>query len=440
MVEDQWSGYYQEFLDGSYDCVDRIVLNGYCALCHSPAGFRHWWRRLHDGSDEELDNAHLMRLAGRFSRRVRAYAKAHGIPVIDCSTEDDKHRIAEQHLEKNPAVQGLFLILVSRSVATVWEVKRSRAGVIQNLEARRPFINHYSFHLVDPDWGHVTIKMAGHPPFAAQIILNGHEYVACPARQAAIDFTKEGNCFTIISQPADLAKVAETLSDPGTVGRLSEVCERWIYSSCLCFALDLEEQQRSGFRYQYSVYQGEYSRNLVFHLGGQMEQIFQALIDRTRARLDVKHLKTIFGFKTRPPRRRQRKAPRFEVVVERPTYDLTIFQLHFGKLTRKAYTKGERVLRFEVILPNTYQPAVRSATGPLSENRRSTPRDTGELPEQLVLPGCLLRQRCNVGSTPPPFPGRQDSSRRRGYKQAQNTCGAGGSAGPDWLPEWIYSR
>jgi hypothetical protein len=25
---------------------------------------------------------------------------------------------------------------------------------------------------MDPDWGHLTIKMSGHPPFGAQVILN----------------------------------------------------------------------------------------------------------------------------------------------------------------------------------------------------------------------------------------------------------------------------
>jgi hypothetical protein len=28
----------------------------------------------------------------------------------------------------------------------------------------------------------MTIKMSGHPPFGAQVILNGHEYVATQAR------------------------------------------------------------------------------------------------------------------------------------------------------------------------------------------------------------------------------------------------------------------
>jgi hypothetical protein len=89
--------------------------------------------------------------------------------------------------------------------------------------------------------------MSGHPPFAAQVILNGHEYVAAQAQKAGIVFTKQGNCFTAVADPAGLAQVADTLSQEATVGRLSQVCDRWIYSACLCFGLDLQDQQRSGF-------------------------------------------------------------------------------------------------------------------------------------------------------------------------------------------------
>jgi len=151
-----------DLLTGSYDCVDRIVLNAYFSLGHSPGGFRVWWRRWHDDSDEQLDNAHLMRLAGRFARRVRASAQAHGIPVIDCKAGERKHQIAEAYLAEHQVRTGVFLILVSRSPATVWKVSRSTAGVICNLEKRREFVNHYSFHIMDPTWGHVTIKVSGH--------------------------------------------------------------------------------------------------------------------------------------------------------------------------------------------------------------------------------------------------------------------------------------
>jgi hypothetical protein len=35
--------------------------------------------------------------------------------------------------------------------------------------------------------------MSGHPPFGAQVILNGHEWVACQAQGAGIGFTKPGS-------------------------------------------------------------------------------------------------------------------------------------------------------------------------------------------------------------------------------------------------------
>ncbi len=349
-MTDGLSDRYQGLLAGSYDCVDRIILNGYYRMGHDPAGFRVWWRRL-TGSDETLDNSHLMRRAGRFSRRVRGYAKAHQIPVIDCGVGERKHNLAEEHLKTTTVKQGLFLILVGRAQARVWDV-----GKNYHIEAKKPmpYVNHYSFHILDPDWGHITIKISGHPPFPAQVMVNGHEYVACQGAKAGIHFTKEGNCFTNISDAAGLAKIADTLSEESTIGRLSQACERWIYSTCLCFGLDLEEQERSGFRYQYSNFQIEYSRNLLFEIGGQMEEVFQALIDRSRAPLGLKTIKTILGYKHRPQyRKRKGRSAEWEVTVERPTYDLTIFKLHCGRLTLKIYTKGERVLRIEAVAHDT---------------------------------------------------------------------------------------
>ena len=182
-MADELTERYRDLLDGCYDCVDRIVLNAYNTLCYSAGGFRHWWRQLMDGSDEQLDNAHLMRMAGRFSRRVRGFAKAHRIPVIDCRRGERKHDVAEEYLASHTVKRGLFLILVARAIAPVWDVRRSRTGGL-SLTKKTAFINHYSFHIWDPEWGHITIKMAGHPPFGAQVMLNGHEYVRMPSDQS----------------------------------------------------------------------------------------------------------------------------------------------------------------------------------------------------------------------------------------------------------------
>ena len=90
------------------------------------------------------------------------------------------------------------------------------------------------------------------------------------------------------------------MSQPAAIGRLGQACDRWIYTACLCFGLDLADQQASGFRYAYSVFQAEYSRNLIFASGARMDRVFGTIADRTRSRLDVPALRTLFGMKQRP--------------------------------------------------------------------------------------------------------------------------------------------
>ena len=348
---DDFSAYHEALLDGHYDCVDRIVLNGYFPLGQQGGGFRTWWRAL-TGSDETLDQAHLQRLAGRFSRRLHAWAKKQGIPLIHCATGTRKHELAEAYLPEDPSRGGLFLILVAKAPALVWEAKHSANGV-PHLQRKTPwpYVNHYHFHLIDPDWGHITIKMSGHPPFGVQIMLNGHEWVERQARRQTISASKEGNCFVGGSFQA-LDRLADTLCDEHVIGRLTEVCDRWVYSSCLCFALDLDEQRRSRFYYRYSAYQIEYSRNLLFTRGTTLDAVFQGLIDRTRRYLDVPKLRTLFGYKSRPHQRQGKKPLRLARVLDQPTYDLTVFKVHFGPLTLKLYDKGARVLRIEAIAHN----------------------------------------------------------------------------------------
>ena len=376
---DNLSQTYAKLLDGVYDCPDRIVLNAYFRAGHIPGGFRLWWRDLH-GSDENLDNEHLMRMAGRFSRRVRAYGQKHEIPIIDCKKGVRKHQIAQEYVPQDPQFTGLFLVLVARATAPAWHVQKTKAGRIQTLARKYPYVNHYYFHIIDPDWGHVTVRMSGHPPFGAQVILNGHEYVSCLARQQGTGFPKEGNCFTDIIGQADgcrqadasrcenaigplanggekpnLTQMTDTLCSQNMIGSLRQVCDRWLYTVCLHFGLPLEEQKKTRFQYDYSVFQVEVSRNLLFKRGCQLEQCFQGLIDRTRAHLDIKRLKTIFGKTHRPSwsQDKIKQPPREEIVIERPQYDLTIFKIHFGKLTVKLYSKGARVLRCEAIVHNT---------------------------------------------------------------------------------------
>ena len=62
------------------------------------------------------------------------------------------------------------MILVAKAPA---QVRRSASGTITDIEKKREYVSHYSFHIMDRAFGHLVIKMSGHPPFGAQVILNG---------------------------------------------------------------------------------------------------------------------------------------------------------------------------------------------------------------------------------------------------------------------------
>ncbi len=349
---------FDGLLDGSYDCVDRVVLRAYLQIGQAPAGFRTFWRRW-QGSDEGLDNTHLMRVAGRFARKVRGWAKREGVPLIYSRPGERNEDLAATHVPEGTG-EGVFAIIVGRAPGNVWDVEHTADGRIRSIKRKDPrsWVNHYAFHIRDREWGHVIIRFCPHPPFNALVILNGHEWVAIESARREIEFTKEDNCFTELwggSNARGLDLVAETLSSSeDSIGRLVQVSERWIYSAVLCFAMDIADQERTGFRYNYSVFQAEYSRNLLFRDGRQMDQVFSGLIDRIRGPLDIRKVKTLFGRRQRPRRQKgQPRAPAEEVALEKPVYDLTILRIHFGRVTLKIYTKGERVLRIEAMAHNT---------------------------------------------------------------------------------------
>jgi hypothetical protein len=219
-----------------------------------------------------------------------------------------------------------------------------------------------------------------------------------------------------------------------------QVCDRWIYSACLCFGLDLDEQARSGFRYGYSVYQAEYSRNLLFASGAQMEDLFERVCDRTRSRLDIPALRRLFGLYARPHHNRKSGPPAQEIVIEKPRYGLTWFRISFGLLQLKAYTKGEHVLRFEATVHNTKELRCRRGLDNFDQiitrlagmaGRFATTLDCADT---SFLPDGILDQ------LPPALPARRHPHRRHRPEQAPHPRRPGRSARPRRRPPRLHRR
>lgn len=147
---DPFSSYYDDLLQGSYDCIDRIVLNAYFPLGQTGGGFRTWWRRFMD--DEKLNNTQLMRFAGRFSRRIHAAAKSNHIPLIHCKPRERKHKIAESYIPTDPKFRGVFCILAGKAQAPLFEVRQFNNGSI-DIRRKKPYsyVNYYFFVTTQPN-------------------------------------------------------------------------------------------------------------------------------------------------------------------------------------------------------------------------------------------------------------------------------------------------
>lgn len=359
-ASDTFTSHYEEQIHWQYDCIDRIVLNGTFQLGQSPGGFRYWWRELY-GNDGNLTNPAIRTMTGDFARRIYAWSKKQGIPVLHAQKGERKHDLAEPYVRKAEAENrcGVFLIVSGLAPAPVWRVEHNASGVIKNLYREKPwpFVKHWHFHIMDKQWGHLIVRVSGYAPYGLQVILNGHEWVKRQLSSHRHSFETDGNFFASGDHRAIRYWCARLMSEKGA-GLLEEVASKWVYGSVLPFALSREDQQRTAFEYSWRIYQVEYSRNFLFHSGRVMEEIHNGLIDRNRVRLDVKEVKTIFGVRGRPHQRlRSANEPRGRrdtvfKTVRGLEHNLSVFKLQWAHSTLKIYDKGARLLRIEAVEHN----------------------------------------------------------------------------------------
>jgi len=90
---------------------------------------RQWWRRLMNSSGKHMDNAQPMRMAGRFSGRVRGYARS---TEFQSSTADVERQTRPRRrlLATHTVRRRLLLVLVGRAEVRSWDAPDARSGSI----------------------------------------------------------------------------------------------------------------------------------------------------------------------------------------------------------------------------------------------------------------------------------------------------------------------
>ena len=131
-------------------------------------------------------------MAGRFARWV----KGAGVPVVYSRSGERNEDLARAYVPDDPGYEGVFAVFVRRAPGNVWDVEHTADARIRRIrrikrKKPRPWVNHYAFHIMDRDWGHMIIRFWTHQPFNALVILNGHQGVAKEAERRRLAFTKQ---------------------------------------------------------------------------------------------------------------------------------------------------------------------------------------------------------------------------------------------------------
>jgi hypothetical protein len=122
-------------------------------------------------------------------------------------------------------------------------------GALVNLAKKNGFVKHYSSHVMGPERGHLVVKMSGHPPFSAQVILKATTTSRTRPPQLAPALRRRATASLGWTTQHAWRAAPEALSRPAAIGRLPQVCQHWIYSSVLCRALTTAEQAEARCRY-----------------------------------------------------------------------------------------------------------------------------------------------------------------------------------------------
>lgn len=336
---------YRDHLELSYNSIDRIYLRGYVSLLQTCGGFRCWAEQLRP--NEPVSQSWINSLVRRFHVNVKRFAEEHAIPMVQAQHGMRKHLIADEHRAKFTKGEGVYLIIRGSEKAKVFisqEPKCSTTSNHRNLEQRLGFVTHYTFFIVDAQWGPISVVISSHPPFNVKIFLNAHHWVEKQAAAKKLITAMQTNAFLGTSSPERLQQIIDRLSERD----IRRVVDRWVYR--VLPILTKKERYQTGFRYDWCVAQIEYSHNLVFRPAFPLGQLFQRHIDLNRRMLSPQSIATVFG-----KRKNARGTEKTSLAVYQQYQTRTVLKVRHFSSVIKQYNKHERILRTECVCNDPYR-------------------------------------------------------------------------------------
>jgi len=386
----------------AYTAWDRIVLNGYLDRLQRPENIVHFFREV--VGEPSVTPEVLMSRTAPYRSWVTRYAAEHAIPMLPAPKDQRKEGVVAPYYRRFTGAEGVVAILTSTESGRTFVSYTPRyppsggdPGYRLLHPARKRF-SHYYFYLLDPVLGPMSLRVGTFLPFTLAVFLNGHSFLARELTRLGIGFHKDDNAFLAVDDLAALEAAAERL----TPRLIEQRCRSWARQLAPRFTA--AERAAAGLHYRYSVAQIELATDVIFRRSAPLKALFRRATELGILLGGADRTTHLFG-----RRITARYGGKLQTVLDRRNEGQPILRSYYGSSFVKQYEKGDRLLRTETCLNNTYDvgigrhldnlPALRERM--LATNTRyletqaellASTVDTGEL-AALARPVTLGRRR-----------------------------------------------
>ncbi len=337
-------GHHVQF---AYTAWDRIVLNGYLDRLQRPENISYFFREV-VGVPAVTPEVLLSRTAP-YRAWVQRYAAEHTIPVVASPKDRRKEEVVAPYYRRFQEPEGVVVILTSTESGRTFVSYTPRyppSGGDPSYRllhpARKRFL-HYYFYLLDPVLGPMSLRVGTFLPFTLAVFLNGHAFLAQELTRLGVRFRKDDNAFLGVDDLAALEAAAERL----TPRLIEQRCADWVRKLAPRFSA--EERAAADLHYRYSIAQIELATDVIFRRAAPLKALFQRAAELGILLGGADRTTHLFG-----RRITARYGGKLQTVLDRRNEGQPILRSYYGSSFVKQYEKGDRLLRTETCLNNTY--------------------------------------------------------------------------------------
>ena len=248
-----------EHVELEIESIDRMYLNLYVPILQRPEGTAYFW--IYHRGHRFASTALMAPMTRDFVRSIESFAQAQGVDLVRFQKGQRTEEVAQEQLEGFEGEEGVLFIGKAQEKASVVRTEKRH-----NPHTGEPYpwlvkstamVNHYYFYCVDRDFGLFFVKFCSYFPYNGKVCLNGNEYLKRQLELEGIACQPLDNGVLSCAEPQRAQQIADELSAETIDG----LVRKWF--ARLPHPFPAEDRQ-TGYTYDISILQAEFSRTQVF--------------------------------------------------------------------------------------------------------------------------------------------------------------------------------